>query len=90
MDASKSSKAETSSTAPVEMAGATFFTGDSDAQEKQEASADDHPFEEEMHYSLTMMLELVVELLLVLFSPTMRTLLLLLLHSPNHLHQLVP
>ena len=41
MDASKSLKAETSSAAPAQRAGATFFIGDSDAQEKQEASVDD-------------------------------------------------
>ena len=41
MDVSKSLKAETSSAAPVQSAGATFFIGDSDAQEQQETSADD-------------------------------------------------
>ena len=38
---SKSSKAETSPIATVQSAGATFFIGDFDAQEKQEASAGD-------------------------------------------------
>ena len=49
MDVSKSSKAETSPTAPAQSAGVTFFIGDSDAQEKQEASADDPAADSSAH-----------------------------------------